>query len=108
MYRSSRASACDEMYNQADHRHYQQKVNQPACHVEGSPGNQPHYQQNEEKDQKQESHQSTPGGWLAFLWPTSEINLPLESIDGATHGTLERGTVPVGAFVRLEVWPGSA
>jgi hypothetical protein len=48
------------MYDQADHRHYQQQVNHPARYVEGSPGNQPYHQQNEKKDQKQESHQSTP------------------------------------------------
>jgi hypothetical protein len=60
------------MYDQADHRHYQQQVNHPARYVEGSPGNQPYHQQNEKKDQKQESHQSTSGGltsiWMANAW----------------------------------------
>jgi hypothetical protein len=50
------------MHDQADYRHYQEQVNHPARHVEGSPGNQPYHQQNEEKDQKQKSHQSTSGG----------------------------------------------
>jgi hypothetical protein len=43
--------------------------------VEGSPGNQPHHQQNKEKDQKKESHQSTPGG-LTSISMTNARNRP--------------------------------
>jgi hypothetical protein len=63
------------MYDQANHRHYEQQVNHPTRHVEGSPGNQPHHQQNKEKDQKKESHQSTPGG-LTSISMTNARNRP--------------------------------